>query len=51
MLCETRFFRCEICGNLVGLIHASGAPMSCCGQHMTELVPAAWMQAMKSTYP
>ena len=41
MLCETRFFRCDICGNLVGMIHASGAPMSCCGQHMTELIPGS----------
>jgi superoxide reductase len=41
MTCETRFFRCEICGNLVGMIHASGAPMSCCGQHMTELIPGS----------
>ena len=41
MTCETRFFRCDICGNLVGMIHASGAPMSCCGQHMTELIPGS----------
>ena len=41
MLCETRFFRCEICGNLVGMIHASGAKMTCCGQEMTELVPGS----------
>ncbi len=33
-----RFFVCKTCGNLVGMIHASGAPMTCCGQHMTELV-------------
>lgn len=39
MTCETRFFRCDICGNLVGMIHSSGAPMTCCGQHMTELDP------------
>jgi superoxide reductase len=41
MLCEIRFFRCDICGNLVGMIHSSGAPMTCCGQHMTELVPGS----------
>ena len=41
MTCETRFFRCEICGNLVGMIHSSGAPMTCCGQHMTELIPGS----------
>ena len=34
-----RFFVCEKCGNLVGVIHSSGVPMVCCGQKMTELVP------------
>jgi superoxide reductase len=33
-----KFYVCEKCGNLVGMIHESGAKMTCCGQHMTELV-------------
>lgn len=33
-----QFFVCEECGNLVGMIHSSGAPMICCGQKMKELV-------------
>ena len=36
---ETKFFVCEKCGNLVGLINASGVPMVCCGQKMTKLEP------------
>lgn len=35
---ETKFFVCEKCGNLVSTIHASGVPMVCCGQKMTEIV-------------
>lgn len=31
------FFRCDICGNLIGMIHDSGVPMICCGQEMTLL--------------
>ena len=38
MSCSISFYRCDVCGNLSGLILASGAPMSCCGQHMTLLV-------------
>lgn len=38
-MCNQKFYICEICGNLVGLINDSGLPMSCCGQDMTELVP------------
>ena len=34
---ENRFFRCEHCGNIVGLIHDAGVPMMCCGQKMTKL--------------
>ncbi len=34
-----RFFRCEKCGNIVGLIKDAGGPLSCCGQPMTELIP------------
>lgn len=36
---EHRFFKCEVCGNIIGVIQASGAPISCCGKNMTELVP------------
>lgn len=36
-MCETRFFICEHCGNIVGMIHNAGVPIMCCGQKMTEL--------------
>ena len=34
-----KFFICEHCGNLTGLIDSGGVPMVCCGEDMTELVP------------
>ncbi|MGB4034577.1 MAG: desulfoferrodoxin family protein [Christensenellales bacterium] len=33
-----KIFRCDICGNIVGLIEDAGIPVVCCGQDMTELV-------------
>lgn len=36
---KTKFFKCEHCGNLVGMIHSSGINMVCCGDKMTELKP------------
>lgn len=39
MCVEKRFFICRTCGNLVGMIHSSGAKMVCCGKEMEELVP------------
>ena len=37
IMCETKFYICEKCGNLVGAIHESGVPMKCCGQNMTKI--------------
>ena len=36
-MCETKFYVCEHCGNLVGMVHDAGVPMTCCGQKMTRL--------------
>ena len=33
-----RFLRCEICGNIVAVVEASGVTPMCCGQDMTEMV-------------
>ena len=38
-MCETRFFVCEHCGNIIGVIHDAGVPMMCCGQKMTKMEP------------
>lgn len=38
-MCEAKFYICQTCGNLVGMIHSSGVPMMCCGKPMTALVP------------
>ncbi len=35
---EPKFFVCKHCGNVVTFIHESGAPLSCCGDNMTEIV-------------
>ena len=34
-----RFFRCNHCGNMIGLINDKGVPMVCCGDEMSELIP------------
>ena len=34
---ETRFYICEHCGNVIGMIHNAGVPVVCCGQKMTKL--------------
>ncbi len=34
---ETKFYICEHCKNVVGLIEDSGVPVFCCGQKMNKL--------------
>ena len=48
---ETRFFICEHCGNIVGLIQSSGVPIKCCGQNMTELIPGTTDAAVEKHVP
>ncbi len=36
-MCDSKFFICERCGNIVGLIHNGGGSLVCCGQKMTRL--------------
>ena len=36
---KQKFFICEKCGNMIGLIKDVGVPMMCCGEDMKELLP------------
>ena len=46
-----KFFVCKKCGNLVGMIHASGAPLVCCGEEMSEIVPNTVDAAKEKHFP
>lgn len=37
MKAEIAFFRCETCGNIVGLIKNGGGKLVCCGKPMVKL--------------
>lgn len=39
MKCNRKFYRCSVCGNLVGLIEEGGGELTCCGQPMALLKP------------
>jgi len=38
-MADKKFFVCERCGNIVGLIHEGGGVLTCCGQPMKALEP------------
>ena len=39
MVRKHKFFHCQHCGNMVGLIVDKGVPLLCCGEKMAELTP------------
>ena len=36
---NTRFYRCPVCGNVIGLIEGDASRIVCCGKQMEQLVP------------
>ena len=38
-MCDNKFYICEHCGNIVGLIKNGGVPLMCCGKKMVKLEP------------
>lgn len=48
---ERKFFYCKHCGNIVGMIFDSKAPLTCCGEIMQELVPNTVDAAVEKHVP
>ena len=48
---EMKFYKCKHCGNIVAVVKASGAPISCCGEKMTEIVPGTTDAAVEKHVP
>ncbi len=48
---EMKFFICERCGNMIAVVKSSGAPVSCCGQAMKEIVPGTTDAAVEKHVP
>ena len=46
---DTKFFICEKCGNIVGMIHEGGGTLVCCGQKMTH-VEAGTVEASREKH-
>lgn len=48
---ENRFYICEHCGNIIGMIHDAGVPVVCCGQKMKALVPGTVEASVEKHLP
>ena len=36
---EMKFYKCSVCGQIVAIVKGTGAPVTCCGKPMEEIVP------------
>lgn len=48
---ETKFYRCEVCGNVVTKLHDSGVGPYCCSRAMEELKPNTEEAAVEKHLP
>lgn len=48
---ERNFYKCAICGNIVGLIESGGGELVCCGQKMEHLIPNTEEAAQEKHIP
>jgi superoxide reductase len=48
---KQQFFRCSHCGNIIAFVKNSGVPVICCGEKMTELVPATVEASLEKHVP
>ena len=46
-----KFFKCEVCKNIIVKLADSSVPVSCCGKPMKELVPGAVDGALEKHVP
>lgn len=48
---KQKFFTCKKCGNIIAMVKESGAPVSCCGQKMTEIIPGTTDASLEKHVP
>lgn len=48
---EMKFYRCTVCGQIVGIVKETAAPLVCCGKEMEELIPCSTDGALEKHVP
>ena len=46
-----KFYLCEHCKNLIGMIDNKGVPVMCCGERMGEIVPGTTDASVEKHVP
>ena len=48
---EMKFYRCEVCGQIIAIVKKTGVPVMCCGKKMTEIIPGTTDAAAEKHVP
>lgn len=48
---EMKFYRCEVCGQIIAIVKKTGVPVMCCGKQMTEIIPGTADAAAEKHVP
>ena len=48
---EMKFYRCEVCRQIIAIVKKTGAPVVCCGKPMKELIPGTSDGAVEKHVP
>lgn len=48
---ELKFYRCEICGQIIAVVKKTGVPVMCCGKPMKEIIPGEVDAAVEKHVP
>ena len=48
---EMKFYRCEVCGQIIAVIKKTAVPVMCCGKRMTEIVPGTTDASVEKHVP
>ena len=48
---EMKFYRCEICGQIVAIVKKTACPVVCCGKPMKEIVPGSVDASLEKHVP
>lgn len=48
---EMKFYRCELCGQIVAIVKQTASPLVCCGKPMKELVAGTTDAAVEKHVP
>lgn len=48
---QFEIYKCELCGNIVEVVHAGDGPLACCGQPMKQMVESSVDAAREKHVP